>query len=207
METLSGHWDKIFRKTADHKLGWYENDFSQTLKFLNRIRGWKQARIFMPGAGTSGLIGELMQTNATLVLNDLSPEAIALAKKKYGGKKENLRWLCLDISEPLPEELHNTIDIWVDRAVLHFLVEDSKVEKYFKNVHTLVKPGGHVILAEFSKKGATKCAGLNVRRYNVEDLKNNMVAFELIAEEEYIYTNPGGEPRPYIYTLFQKRST
>ncbi len=68
-----------------------------------------------------------------------------------------------------------------------------------------MKIGGYAIFAEFSKKGATKCAGLDVRRCDVQDLEKNLPAFELIAAEEYTYINPKGDPRPHIYALFKRK--
>ena len=35
---LESHWNNIFEKTNDEKLGWWENDISQTLKFLDKLR-------------------------------------------------------------------------------------------------------------------------------------------------------------------------
>jgi EEF1A lysine methyltransferase 2 len=203
MKALTEHWNEIFRKTDEHKLGWYEEDFSQTLKFLNIIPQWESLKIFVAGVGTSGLIELFLKSNAKLILNDLSSEAIEKAKKKYGGDTGHVQWFCYDISKPLPVEF-NDIDIWFDRAVLHFLIDDTDVEQYFKNVHAAVKIGGYAIFAEFSKKGSRKCAGLDVRRYDVQDLEKNLTAFDLIASEEYTYINPKGDPRPYIYTLFKK---
>lgn len=202
MKTLTEHWNEIFKKTDEDKLGWYEDDFSQTLKFLNLIPEWKSSKIFVPGVGTSGLIDILLTSNATLVLNDLSSEAIEKAKNKCSDKPHNIQWLCQDISKPLPLGLSD-IDVWIDRAVLHFLTDDDSIEQYFRNVNAAVKTGGYVIFAEFSKKGATRCAGLDVRRYDVQDLEKNLPAFKLIANEEYTFINPKGDPRPYIYTLFK----
>lgn len=67
-----------------------------------------------------------------------------------------------------------------------------------------MKTGGYAIFAEFSKKGATRCAGLDVRRYDIHDLEEKLPSFELIASEEYTYINPKGDPRPYIYSLFKR---
>ncbi len=203
METLTGHWDKIFQKTDESKLGWYENDFSQTLKFLNLIPDLKNSKIFVPGVGTSELIGILAKSSGELVLNDLSSEAIAKAKKIFSGKA-NIRWICQDISTVLPLQ-DGEIDVWIDRAVLHFLTDDLCIEQYFKNVDSAVRKGGYAMFAEFSKKGAKKCAGLDVRRYGIDDLKDNLTHFELISSEEFTYTNPNKDPRPYIYTLFRKK--
>lgn len=193
------------KKTDEEKLGWYEDDFSQTLKFLDLIPEWKNSKIFVPGVGTSDLIDILSTSNAKLVLNDLSFQAIEKAKDKYSDKKHNIRWLCQDVSKALPGEL-NDIDIWIDRAVLHFLIDDSSVTQYFKNVNAAVKTYGYAIFAEFSKNGATRCAGLDVRRYDIHDLEENLAAFELIASEEYTYINPKGDPRSYIYTLFKRKN-
>lgn len=203
METLIDHWNKIFKATDENKLGWYEDDFSETLKFLDLIPGWKSSKIFVPGVGTSGLVDILLRSDATLVLNDLSPEAIEKSKNKCIDRVNSIKWLCQDISKLLPLEI-NDIDIWIDRAVLHFLTDDNCIGQYFKNVNTTVKIGGYAIFAEFSKKGATRCAGLDLRRYDVKDLEKNLPAFKLIVSEEYTYMNPKGDPRPYIYTLFKK---
>ncbi|MCK4790898.1 MAG: hypothetical protein KAV87_44590 [Desulfobacteraceae bacterium] len=47
MKTLTEHWNEIFKKTDEEKLGWYENDSSQTLKFLDLIPEWKNSKIFV----------------------------------------------------------------------------------------------------------------------------------------------------------------
>jgi len=205
MKTLTDHWNEIFQKTDEEKLGWHENDYSQTLKLLDFVREWKNSKIFVPGVGTSGLVDVLSGSNAELVLNDISSAAIEKAKRRYSDKKHNIRWLCQDISESLPSDLDD-IDIWIDRAVLHFLINDSAVEAYFRNVHATVKTGGYALFAEFSKTGATKCAGLDVRRYDLDELKGYLTAFELVTSDEYTYINPNGDPRPYIYALFKRKS-
>ena len=119
MADLKEHWNEIFKKTNEDKLGWHERDFSQTLKFLKLIPNWENSKILVVGAGTSGLIDLLLNANAELVINDLSSEAIEKAKNKYGDKMHRIQWLCHDISRPLPPQF-NDIDLWLDRAVLHF---------------------------------------------------------------------------------------
>lgn len=205
MKTLSEHWNRIFKKTVDKKLGWYENDFSQILKFLYLIPNLENSKIFIPGVGTSNLIDVLLKFSDKLILNDLSSEAIKKTKNKYNNKTHNIKWLCQDISFALPPKINN-IDIWIDRAVLHFLTDENRIKQYFRNVNTAVKSGGYVIFVEFSKNGAVRCAGLDVRRYDISDFEKKLTAFELIASEEYIYINPKGKPKPYIYTLFKKKS-
>lgn len=205
MKTLADHWNEIFHKTDEEKLGWHEHDYTQTLKFLDVIPDWGSLKIFVPGVGTSGLIDVLSDSGAALVLNDISSEAIEIAKRRYRDKEHDIRWLCQDISQVLPLDLDD-IGIWIDRAVLHFLVDDSAVDAYFKNVQTAVKPDGYALFAEFSKTGATKCAGLDVRRYDLDGLKHYLPEFEVVTSDEYTYVNPNDDPRPYIYALFKKKS-
>jgi len=204
MKTVADHWNEIFQKTEEEKLGWHENDYAQTLKLLNPVREWKSAKIFVSGVGTSALVDLLSETNAELVLNDISSAAIEKLKQRYRNKKQNFKWLCQDISEPLPVTLDD-IDIWIDRAVLHFLTDECAIEGYFRNVHAAVKTGGYALFAEFSKTGASRCAGLDVRRYDLDDLKIHLTAFELVKSDEYTYINPMGDPRPYLYALFKKK--
>ena len=203
MKNLTEHWNKIFSNSKDNQLGWYESDFSQTLKFVEQIDNWRNAKIFVAGAGTSALVEALLNSNAHLILNDLSTEAIEILKLKYEKYKHKITWNCQDLSKTLPVNLGN-VDIWIDRAVLHFIVNNQDIRRYFENVNKIIKSGGHALFAEFSKTGAKKCAGLDVRRYSLIDFEEYLSSFQVITSEEYIYTNPNGDPRPYIYALFKK---
>jgi len=204
MKDLNEHWNNIYKKSEENKLGWYETDYSATLNLLEQIPNWKKSKLYIAGAGTSGLIDILLDSNVELILNDLSSEVIDRSKAKYNHNKYNIRWINLDISKPFHSNL-NDVDIWIDRAVLHFIIDNKFVRQYFKNVDNVVKSGGYAIFAEFSKSGATKCAGLDVRRYNIDDFKINLPSFKLISSQEYTYINPNGDPRPYLYALFKKK--
>ncbi len=201
VKTLSEHWNSIFSKTDSDKLGWYESDFEQTIKFLELISNWQDSKIFVSGAGTTGLVDLLLQENCQLVLNDISSKALAELKEKHFEQEHRIDWLCQDISKPIPEL---KADIWIDRAVLHFLNDKKDIEQYFKNVDKTLTIGGYAIFAEFSKHGASKCAGLELTQYDSNDLQRHLKNYNLVAEEDYIYYQPSGDPRPYIYTLFQK---
>ncbi|WP_446008192.1 class I SAM-dependent methyltransferase [Candidatus Electrothrix sp.] len=203
MKTLKAHWNNIFSNKADRELGWYEKDVSQTLWFLDEIPRNTSNVVFLPDAGTSLLVDELLSKGYQLILNDISDEALNALRERTG-EKEGVSWLQHDISEPLPADIPQ-VDIWIDRAVLHFLLDEADIEGYFANLHTVVKPGGWVLLAEFSTLGAPKCAGLELHRYSVNEMSRRMGSeFELIRSEEYTFINPFGDPRPYIYALYKR---
>ncbi|NOY14524.1 MAG: class I SAM-dependent methyltransferase, partial [Deltaproteobacteria bacterium] len=121
MSTTNQHWNAIFSAKSDPELGWYESDASQTLKFFDLIPQRENATVFLPGAGTSVLVDELLVRGHALILNDISDEALITLKNRIG-TNDRLTWLHHDISKPLPDGIPPA-DVWIDRAVLHFLLE------------------------------------------------------------------------------------
>lgn len=204
MKSMSEHWDNIFSKTEERKLGWYEKDTSQTFKLLHKIPDWEKATIFLPGAGTSILIEDLMSGGNRLILNDISREALNRVRQRLQGDIEKIIWLCQDIAQPIKEPVPK-VDIWIDRAVLHFLTNENDIKGYFDNLRSTLKPGGHVIFAEFSLTGAPQCAGLTLHRYSIDELSANLgPSFKTVSHFDYTYMNPSGDPRPYIYALYKR---
>jgi len=205
MKSISEHWNEIFSTKEDSQLGWYEKSAEQTFELLNKIPEWGKSTILLTGAGTTVLAEELSNKGARLVLNDISDEALEKLKKTLGkAKSAEITWLCQDISQPIQKALPE-IRIWIDRAVLHFLIEENDIDGYFRNVKSTLKLGSYALFAEFSETGATKCAGLPVHRYSAQELSERLgSSFKLIEESSYTFINPFGDPRPYIYALFER---
>ena len=199
------HWNRIFSRSRESELGWYETDLSQTLKVLDAASPAAGAIVFLPGAGTSGLVEILRARGHRLILNDISDEALNKLRSRTG-EDERLIWLHQDISEPLPDEIPRA-DVWIDRAVLHFLCDEKDIRGYFHNLCSGITGGGYALLAEFSTGGAHKCAGLPVHRYSLQEMTERMGAeFELVMHEDFSYITPWGDPRPYLYALYRKKN-
>lgn len=204
MKSNSKHWDAIFSNTEDSKLGWYEKESTQTLRLLDTIPILEGSTAFLPGSGTSVLIEELLSKSMKLVLNDISVEALNQVKERLGDKSDDIICVCQDIAQPFQDSIPD-IDLWVDRAVLHFLTNEGDVNGYFNNLKSLVKTGGYALFAEFSKSGARKCAGLKLHRYSVEEISERLGSkFKIIEQFDHTYINPFGDPRPYVYALYQR---
>jgi hypothetical protein len=204
MKSNSAHWDRIFRKTADQKLGWYEHDLTQTFRLLDQVPQWKTSTVFLPGAGTSQLVEALLEAGTQLVLNDISPVALDHVKQRLGEQADLIDWICQDMARPLGSYLP-PVDLWIDRAMLHFLTAPEDIQGYFKNVQTSMKVGGHVLFAEFPPHGAPKCAGLDLHRYSLAELTERLGdGFLLVDHFDHTYMSPTGDPRPYIYALFKR---
>lgn len=201
---IQEHWNHIFKTTPHQQLGWFENDFNQTLKFINEIDNLASKTVFIAGAGTTMLVDQLIGLCFKLILNDISGESLSILQNRLGAAHQNIDWVNSDIATPLPVE-SNSIDLWIDRAVLHFLTEERQIYGYFENLKNKLKPSGYAIIAEFSKDGAPKCAGLDLHRYSIEELVERCGhSFKLLRHENYNFINPNGDSRPYIYTLFKK---
>lgn len=198
---LESHWNNIFEKTKDEKLGWWENDTSQTLKFLDKLEITKNTKIFLAGAGTSILVDELIKKDCNLILNDIS--FIALEKLKSRLKSSSkLELFHYDLSKLFIKE---NIDIWIDRAVLHFLLEENDIKTYFENLNNNLKIGSFILFAQFKIGGATSCASLEIKQYDTKELSKRLGEnFELILSEEYDFINPFGNKKEYIYALYKR---
>jgi len=167
MESKAEHWNQIFEETKDAQLGWYEEETSPTLSLISKIPAWETSTIFLPGAGTSLLVDDLLAGGARLILNDISKSALKRLEKRLEGQNANVEWLCQDISQPLPPDLPE-VEVWIDRAVLHFLTDENQIAGYFRNLDSVLKAGGYALFAEFSLVGTEKCAGLTLHRYSEE---------------------------------------
>ena len=203
MASDNQHWNRIFSNTPAPQLGWYETDLSQTMKFLDQAGVNTESRVFIAGAGASKLADELAVLGCRLTVNDISDRALTILQDRLG--TNGVEYLHHDLSVPLPKSF--CTDYWVDRAVLHFLLDEQQIEVYFQNLRSVVAIGGHVLLAEFSTVGASRCAGLDVHRYSLEEMRSRLgEGFVLVSSEKYVFTNPAGQPRPYVYALFRRES-
>lgn len=204
MTTRNQHWDRLFKKrSSDASLGWWEKNSFQTLKFVDQTELDIPSTIFLAGAGTSMLAGDLLVRGHNLIINEISSAALSDLQERIGPNRR-AAWLLHDLGQPLLKPLP-PIDLWIDRAVLHFLIEENHIQHYFANLQKAVRPGGHALLAQFSADGAPRCADLDLHRYSLDELRDRTDSdFHLVDDESYLYRTPGGAPRPFLYALFRK---
>ncbi len=201
------HWQNIYNDVDITKLGWYEDESTPSLQLIEKSNIAKNALILNVGAGSTTLIDSLVENNYTnLIANDISSCALNKIKNRIDKKRESIQWIVDDIVNA--NELKNIpqVDMWNDRAVLHFFVDEKDQDAYFELLNKKVKKGGFVILAVFNLEGAKMCSGLPVKRYNAEMLQEKLGAAYILKDHfNHIYTMPKGEDRSYIYTLFQRK--
>ena len=202
---LKEHWDKAYSNSSDEKLGWYETDLTPTLGLISKTGLNKNARVLNVGAGSTTLIDELLSKGySNLIATDLSEVALKRLADRVG--EVNVECITDDLTNPSDLKNIVPVDLWIDRAVLHFFTEKNEQDIYFDLLKSKVKSNGFVLLAEYNLNGATVCAGLPIYRYSKEMLIEKLgMDFELIDSFDYTYIMPSGAERPYVYTLFRKR--
>ncbi len=205
---LKNHWDSAYEANDISKLGWYEEFPEPSLQLIQNCDLSKNARVLNVGVGTSTLIDELVnQGYKNIIASDISGTAIDKLRTRLGSKKDTIEWIIDDITNPTHLSKIEPVDLWHDRAVLHFFTKKKEQNAYFSLLKKLVKLNGYVLIATFNKDGATMCSGLPVHRYDKDMLLEKLgVNFKLIKYFNFTYSMPSGDTRPYIYALFKRTS-
>lgn len=202
------HWEEVYQTKKDEQLGWFEDFPETTIQLIEKCHLNPDATILNVGAGTSTLIDALLERGFTnIIANDLSKAALQKLELRIL-KNYDFRLNCLvdDLTKPKALLQLQNIDLWIDRAVLHFFLLDEEQKAYFNIIKKVVSKKGYVLIAVFSLEGAEKCSGLPLQRYNAEMIQDHLGSeFKLVEAFDHIYINPSGSERPYIYTLFQRQ--
>ena len=207
MIDYKNHWDKVYSKIDLDKLGWYEETPQPSLDLINSCNLNKDAAILDVGSGATTLIKNLIHDSYSNILAlDISPVALDRAKQLLTpDEAAKVKWIVDDVTNPENLNQQGSIDLWHDRTVLHFLIEENQQKKYLETLKKVVRKEGFVIIAVFSRDGAKKCSGLNVKNYDQNMIKEFLGKdFKLLKHFPYLYKMPSGDIRPYVYTLFQR---
>ncbi|MFC2154481.1 class I SAM-dependent methyltransferase [Candidatus Altiarchaeota archaeon] len=207
-DLMKEHWDGVYDSRDVNELGWYEENPGICLDLLAQCRIGKDAAILDVGCGASTFIDCLIGAGyENITATDISAVAIDKLKERLGEEKSSqVKWIVDDVSQPTQIQNLRDIDLWHDRAVLHFLCQEDQRKTYFDTLKRVVRKGGHVIIAAFSLAGAKKCSGLDVVNYDQNMLAKRLGEdFDLLTYFDHTYHTPSGKPRPYIYALFQKK--
>lgn len=202
------HWNSVYDSKTDEQLGWYEVAPEKTMQLIEDCNLKSNATILNVGAGTTILIDELLKKGFTnIIANDLSESALKNLKHRIKSDfNYNLECIVDDLTQPTSLQKLSHIDLWIDRAVLHFFLKEEEQRAYFELIKKVVAKNGFVLIAVFALDGAEKCSGLPLQRYDVNMLQQKLGDnFKLIDSFNYTFINPFGGERPYVYTLFQRQ--
>ncbi|MFO8231266.1 MAG: class I SAM-dependent methyltransferase [Longimonas sp.] len=201
------HWNATYKDTPTNQLGWYEEAPGPSLDLITECDLPTSARILDAGSGATTLIDALIDRGyADLVAVDISEVALQRLQARLAPEEDApVQWIVGDLTDPDTLASVDPVDVWHDRAVLHFLTDAADRAAYVQSLRSVVKPGGYVIIAAFALDGATRCSGLDVRNYDASMISNLLGPdFEMEQSLNHTYHQPSGAPRPYVYTRFRR---
>lgn len=198
------HWEKVYRTKSASDVSWYQPHLARSLELILRTGVDSDARILDAGGGASTLVDDLLARGFRRVMVvDIAQSALDAAKKRLGDRAREVEWRVGDITTlDLPGD---SVDVWHDRAVFHFLTSDAERRAYIDRVCRAVKTGGHVVLTTFGEEGPEKCSGLACVRYSAESLQAALGdAFKMVEHFDERHRTPWGTEQQFVYCLFVK---
>ena len=114
-----------------------------------------------------------------------------------------MEWIAGDVTAPLLDP--DSVDLWHDRAVFHFLTDERGRDAYVEQVMRCVRSGGYVLIATFAPDGPKRCSGLDVARYDPDSIARVLGAsLHKIAEDRETHETPSGGKQAFAYCLCQR---
>lgn len=196
---LKSHWEKVYRTKQPEEVSWYSPHLEKSLELIEAAAPERDARIIDVGGGESTLVDDLLARGyRQLTVLDVSPTALAVAKKRLGVNASKVNWLCGDVTTTVLAG--QPYDVWHDRAVFHFLTSAEDRAAYVRQVAHAVRTGGHVIIATFGPEGPATCSGLDVMRYDPGALHDEFgPGFRLVKHLEELHHTPTGSIQQFVY--------
>ena len=201
---MQTHWENIYKTKDATQVSWFQENPRLSLDFIEGAGVDKTAHIIDVGGGASLLVDALLDNNyLNLTVLDISAAALEVAQRRLGSRASLVNWLQADITQiELPD---NFYDVWHDRAVFHFLTKPEDREHYVKTVRHSVKTGGHIIVATFAPDGPDHCSGLEIMKYNPDQLHHEFGNdFELVNSTKETHQTPFGTEQKFIYCYCRK---
>lgn len=196
---LTAHWDQVYASRPREALTWNEVTPTVSLELIDAVTG-PDASVIDVGAGRSSLASHLLARGyQDIAILDVSPQALAHQRAELGSR---VRSICADLCAWNPPRQW---DLWHDRAVLHFLVDEDQRRAYVRALTRALPSGGHALISTFAPDGPERCSGLPVRRADADDLLELLGRdrFEVIAHRRLVHQTPRGGEQRFQVTLLR----
>lgn len=195
------HWQGVYSAKAPGAVSWYQERPDISLELIEATGLATAASILDVGAGASTLVDHLLGTgHSALTVLDISAEALRHAQARLASDADRVRWIAADITRWRPEL---ALDLWHDRAVLHFLTAPEDQQAYAATLRAALKPSGWAIIAGFAPGGPLKCSGLEIVQHDADSLAQLLgYEFRLIDTRDEIHRTPWGAEQAFRYHLF-----
>ncbi len=198
------HWEGVYTSKSTDRLGWYRPHLETSFAWIEGLGLPSDTPLIDIGGGASTLVDDLVRAGyANVTVLDISEAALDATRSRLGDKADLVTWIRADVTDA--GAIAGRFELWHDRAVFHFLVEEDDRRAYVANLEQAVEPGGHLVIGTFAPEAPPKCSGLPVQRYEHEQLAEVLRAgFELLRHHKEMHITPGGVEQMYVYCLFRR---
>jgi trans-aconitate methyltransferase len=197
------HWDTVYDTKGDDGVSWYQAVPTVTLELLHTLNVDRDASIIDLGGGASVVVDHLLAREFTDVsVLDVSKVALDNAKARLGPPAERVHWLHRDLFDWTPQRRY---DLWHDRAVFHFLIDEHERTSYLNTLSSGLAPGGRAIIATFDVDGPTHCSGLPVLRYSANDITHVFAPkLKPVVSRREEHLTPAGLVQPFTWVALER---
>jgi SAM-dependent methyltransferase len=203
-EARQSHWQRVYTDKRSTDVSWYQAVPEKSLELIHASGVGRDEPVLDAGGGDSTLVDHLLASAySDISILDISGKALQRSRLRLGKAAESVVWIESDVTAFCPSRHYS---LWHDRAVFHFLTDPSERAAYIDVVHEALGPAGQLILATFGPEGPERCSGLDIRRYDIDALRQLLGdRFELRSHELQVHTTPGGSSQQFLYSRWQKR--
>jgi len=196
--TAKRHWQAVYGAKGAREVSWFQPEPEMSLELIERLRLGPDAAILDVGGGASNLAARLIARGFTdITVLDISSEALDLARAELGTNASRVNWIEQDLLSWSPQRRYG---LWHDRALFHFLVDPSDVERYTETLRSAISHGSRAIIGTFAADGPQSCSGLPVARYGSDQLAAAFgAAFATVARGREEHRTPGGSLHPFTW--------
>ncbi|MGH6951638.1 MAG: class I SAM-dependent methyltransferase [Vitreimonas sp.] len=197
------HWDRVYVSKRSDEASWFQAMPALSLALIRRTGVGRGARIVDVGGGASTLVDHALEEGFCRVsVLDVSAEGLNQAKRRLGARADAAEWIVADVTAWRPEQ---RVDLWHDRAVLHFLTSPRDQAAYAETLCSALGVGGWAIVGGFAPGGPAQCSGLPVVQHDATSLGRLLGdAFTLLETHGQVHLTPSGAEQAFRFHVFRR---
>ena len=112
------HWEKVYSRKLNEKLGWYKLHLQTSLTWIKRLNLGADAPIIDVGGGVSTLTDDLLDANyRSITVLDISEKALSSNKARLGKKAE---FMLQEINREINTVASKSHNIRISKIVIDF---------------------------------------------------------------------------------------
>ena len=202
MHDVREHWDGIFTQKSDNEMSWYQATPTTSLELLSKWSNPDDALIDV-GAGDSRLIDHLVERGwREVTLLDVSATALAKVRERLSSESTTISYIASDIRQWQPQ---GRFRAWHDRAVFHFLIDQTDQENYVRTAACALEANAILVIASFSASGPTHCSGLPVARHDPDELVRLFASdFSFVDSQFEEHTTPFDTVQAFSWVVLRR---